>query len=84
MAVDRISLGFEDAEMESPQAQAEETIQDSLMTPTGTLGAPVAGDFTLVFHGGGFKHVALTTHPLFHTFEFSFPQNGTTDGHSLD
>ncbi|XP_026771519.3 disks large-associated protein 5 isoform X1 [Pangasianodon hypophthalmus] len=34
MAVDRFSLGLEDAEMESPQAQAEEPVQDALMTPT--------------------------------------------------
>lgn len=68
MAVDRFSLGLEDAEMESPQAQAEEPIQDALMTPTGTLGAHIAGVFILVFHGGGFKHVALTTHIFFHTF----------------
>lgn len=61
MAVDRFSLGVEDAEMESPQAQAGEPVQDALMTPTGTLGVRIAGVFTLVFHGGGFKHVALTT-----------------------
>lgn len=35
MAVERFSLGLEDAEMESPQAQ--EPVQDALMTPTGTL-----------------------------------------------
>lgn len=34
MAVERFSLGLEDAEMESPQAQAEEPVQDALMTPT--------------------------------------------------
>ncbi|XP_046710078.1 disks large-associated protein 5 isoform X1 [Silurus meridionalis] len=34
MAVDRFSLGLEDAEMESPQAQAEEPVQDAPITPT--------------------------------------------------
>ncbi|XP_062859243.1 disks large-associated protein 5 isoform X3 [Trichomycterus rosablanca] len=32
--VDRFSLGLADAEMESPVSQAEETVQDVLMTPT--------------------------------------------------
>ncbi|XP_060795713.1 disks large-associated protein 5 isoform X2 [Neoarius graeffei] len=34
MAVDRFSLGVDDAEMESPQAQAGEPVQDAPMTPT--------------------------------------------------
>ncbi|TSK14641.1 Disks large-associated protein 5 [Bagarius yarrelli] len=34
MAVERFSLGLEDAEMESPQAQTEEPVHDALMTPT--------------------------------------------------
>ncbi|KAG7325213.1 hypothetical protein KOW79_011529 [Hemibagrus wyckioides] len=34
MAVERFSLGLEDAEMESPQAQEEEPVHDALMTPT--------------------------------------------------
>ncbi|KAM9462173.1 disks large-associated protein 5 isoform 2-T2 [Clarias gariepinus] len=34
MALDELSLGLEDAEMESPQSQAEEPVQDALMTPT--------------------------------------------------
>ncbi|KAK3559541.1 hypothetical protein QTP86_013516 [Hemibagrus guttatus] len=34
MAVERFSLGLEDAEMESPQAQADEPVHDALMTPT--------------------------------------------------
>ncbi|XP_066520821.1 disks large-associated protein 5 isoform X2 [Hoplias malabaricus] len=34
MAVERFSLGVADAEMESPQSQAEETMQDAIMTPT--------------------------------------------------
>lgn len=70
MAVERFSLGLEDAEMESPQAHhAEEPLQDAQMTPTGTLGVQIAvfAFSTLVFNGGGCKHVALTTHAL-HTF----------------
>lgn len=54
--------------MESPQTQAETPVQDALTTPTGTLGAHTAVVFIFVFHGGGFKHVALTTRFLFHTF----------------
>lgn len=50
MAVERFSLGLEDAEMESPQAKAEEPVHDALMTPTGSLGVRIAVVFTLVFH----------------------------------
>ncbi|KAI5623153.1 disks large-associated protein 5 isoform X1 [Silurus asotus] len=49
MAVDRFSLGLEDAEMESPQAQAEEPVQDAPITPTGILGAYTTGLFTWCF-----------------------------------
>lgn len=48
MAVDRFSLGLQDAEMESPQAQAEEPVHDELITPTGNQGVRIAG----VFHFG--------------------------------
>ncbi|XP_072523853.1 disks large-associated protein 5 isoform X2 [Salminus brasiliensis] len=37
MATERFSLGAADAEMESPQPQTEEPVQDVLMTPTGTF-----------------------------------------------
>lgn len=48
MAVDRFSLGLQDAEMESPQAQAEEPVHVELITPTGNQGVHIAG----VFHFG--------------------------------
>lgn len=64
MAVERFSLGLEDAEMESPQAQEEEPIHDALMTPTGTLGVLL---FSFLFsHFWCFMHIALTAHS--HTF----------------
>lgn len=67
MAVERFSLGLEDAEMESPQAQEEEPVHDALMTPTGTLGVLLFSFFSLlVFHVSGFMLVALTAHS--HTF----------------